>query len=93
MKSSIVKIIGAADGTVTPHDGRFIIDWNPHVKAGTLEVTSTDNPGEARVFNNGAEFVEWKTISRVQPVRPWDGKPNRPLAALTIEILKREQSK
>ena len=29
---------------------------------------------------------EWSTVSRVEPTRPWDGKPNRPLAGVSIEI-------
>jgi hypothetical protein len=82
--SRIVQVVCAADGGRTPHDGRWVVSWNPHTEAGTLELTSTSDKAKARRFENGDEFVEWKTISKVQPRRPWDGKPNRPLTGITI---------
>lgn len=55
--------------------------------AGTLAVTSTSDIKKARRFLNGREFVEWNEISKVEPIRPWDGKPNKPLTALNIESI------
>lgn len=87
MRTATVKVVSAADGiTPTPHDGRYVVAWNPHTEAGTLELTSTDDRAQARHFQNGEEFTEWKTVSAVQPKRPWDGRPNRPLTAVNIEI-------
>jgi hypothetical protein len=86
--SARVRIVGAADGvTVTPHDGRFLVAWNPHTQAGTLELTSTADPRKAARLELAAILEQWRTRSRKQPSRPWDGRPNRPLTAVTIEII------
>ena len=83
--SGVVRIMGAADGTATPHDGRFLLNWYPHTRFGTLACDSTDDITKARRFRDFAEAAEeWKTISRVEPKRPTDGAPNRPLSSLTI---------
>lgn len=85
--ATIVKVIGAADGrTCTPHDGRYVVSWNPHTRAGTLELTSTGDKTKARRFNGMTAFEEWRMISRVQSQRPWDGQPNRPLTGITCEF-------
>lgn len=46
--------------------------------------TSTPDPQQAYPFDSLADVVSaWKRVSSTMPVRP-DGKPNRPLSALTI---------
>lgn len=84
----IVRVVGRADGGQTPHDGRYVVNWNPHTAAGILELTSTDNIEEARHFPWPEVFDEWKAISGVEPKRPWDGRPNRPLTGVHIEIIR-----
>ena len=84
----VVRVLGAADGGVTPHDGRYVVNWNPHVTAGTLELTSTDDMAQARRFPWPDVFDEWKRVSRVEPRRPWDGKPNSPLTGIHIEVIR-----
>ena len=83
-------VLGPPAGTVgvtrTPHDGRWIVAWNPHTKAGTLELTSTDDPGKARAFWLVDLWEEYRTVSLVEPVRPWDGEPNRPLTGINLAI-------
>lgn len=83
----VVRVLEAAGGGDTPHDGRYVVRWNPHTLAGTLSLTSTANVAIARRFTREEAFAEWKAISRLQPTRPWDGKPNRPLSGVTIEII------
>ena len=92
--SVIVRIVGAADGSSkTPHDGRFVGAWNPHTKAGTLELSSTSSRKRALKFPTPTEaMIVWNTVSRVQPLRPWDGKPNKPLTGVTVEILAEDDS-
>jgi hypothetical protein len=82
----VVLIIGSPSAK-TPHDGRWLVAWDPNTEAGTLSCTSTDEVREARQFERAGDALdEWKTISSVQPTRPWDGKPNRPLSGLTITL-------
>jgi len=48
--------------------------------------TFTDDPSRAKKFaDHGAALEEWRRVRTVDPVRP-DGKPNRPLTALTVTI-------
>ena len=82
----ILRVIGRADGNgTTPHDGRYVLAWNPHSEAGTLELTSTADRSQAQVFNHADALRQWRTVSRIEPQR-WDGRPNRPLTAITVEI-------
>jgi hypothetical protein len=85
---SIVKVIALANPRLrSRHIGRYIVRWNPHTYAGLefLDIETTTDPAKARRFNGSEYLNEWRTVSRVEPRRPWDGAPNRPLAALTIE--------
>lgn len=80
----VVKIICASDDSSTPHDGRYVVRWNPHVEYGTFEATSTPQRAKAKRFpDHYTAIKEWDTISSVQPVRP-DGAPNKPLKGVTI---------
>lgn len=83
----VVRVVGRADGGKTPHDGRYVTAWSPHTTAGTLVLTSTADVARARRFTRKEAFCEWREVSRVQPVRPWDGKPNRPLSGVSIELV------
>lgn len=83
---SIIRVVTGAGGQPTPHDGRYVVDWNPHTEAGVLELTSTDDKAQARRFDTVQAFHEWQTVSSVEPKRPWDRQPNRPLTGITIEF-------
>lgn len=85
--SVIVKIIGAWGGG-TPHDGRYLVSWNSNTRFGTLHCVSTADPLVAKRFDNGGVALEeWGKRSVIDPNRPNDGRPNRPLTALTVEIV------
>ena len=87
-ETCVIRVLSRADGGVSPHDGRYVVSWNPHTRAGVLELTSTADLAEARHFPFPDVFDTWKTISNRQPLRPWDGKPNRPLTGIHIEIIR-----
>lgn len=87
-ETCVVRVVGLANGGVSPHDGRYVVSWNPHTPAGMLELTSTANLAEARHFPWPDVFDQWKTISKREPIRSWDGKPNRPLTGITLEIIR-----
>ena len=89
----LVKIIEAADGSPTPHDGRWVVNWDPHTRYGVLDITSSINKVFARRFESSSQaLIEWNTISNVQPVRP-DGEYNRPLTAVTILVERDNEDK
>jgi hypothetical protein len=80
----VVMIVGLPDGLPTPYDGQYVVAWNPHVRYGTLAITTTPDKTKARVFASLDEAVgEWNTVSKVQPVRP-DRRPNKPLSGISI---------
>lgn len=82
----LVRVHGAADGSQTPHDGRYVKAWNSNVEFGTLALDSTDDEKQARHFEDaGQVFMERQTISKVQRFRP-DGEFNRPLRSIMISI-------
>lgn len=82
----LVKIVGAWN-VETPHDGLYVVSWNSNTKFGTLHVVSTDDPLAAKRFDSIREATEeWGARSQVEPNRPNDGRPNRPLTALTINF-------
>lgn len=83
--SVIVKVMAYSNGRGSPHDGRYVVHWNPHTRFGVCEVHTTGNRALAHRFADyEAVMRDWKTVSDVQPTRP-DGEPNRPLTALIIE--------
>lgn len=83
----VVRVIALADGRSCPHSGRYVVAWNPHTEAGVLELTSSADLAEAQRFERLMAWVEWTTVSSCQSHRPWDGKLNRPLTGVTIELL------
>jgi hypothetical protein len=82
----IVRVMCGPGGMTTPHDGRYVVRWNPHTRYGTCSVETTEDRRQARRFTAGQALDAWRTISHVEPVRP-DGLPNRPLSGLTIDMI------
>lgn len=81
-----VRIIGLPDGRATPHDGRWLVDYDPDTRFGDLRIVTSGDRRAARCFETLADLVAYlRRTSAVQPTRP-DGRPNRPITGLTIEI-------
>lgn len=79
-------VVSGANGDPTPHDGRYVVHWDPHTEFGMLKLVSTTQRGLAYRFPSAEQVLkEWRTISKHHPVRP-DGKANRPLAGITISV-------
>ena len=80
-------VVGAANGHPTEYDGQYVQTFDPDYEDGLGRVWTTRYLSEARVFSTVAEALEfWRTQSTVKPLRA-DGKPNRPLTALTVETV------
>lgn len=93
MQPAILEILGLVDGSESPFDGQFLVDFDPDRPGVTPDgrsfifhlLTTTDR-AEARVFADAGEAHEfWRQVSRANPVRP-DGEPNRPLTIFTVTI-------
>lgn len=86
--SVIVKVHGTGGGGRTPHDGRYVRSWNPHTRYGILDLSSTADPFQARRFADlRAVLEEQRTVSHRERRRP-DGRENRPLTGINIEIVR-----
>jgi hypothetical protein len=89
----IIRIVGAADGRPTPHDGRYLAHYDPDTPYGTLRLISTDDVAKAQHFLDAAQLHAcYSAISKKQPTRP-DGRPNRPITGLTVEFLDLDRAK
>jgi hypothetical protein len=83
----VIRIIGSVLGNATPDDGCYLTLYDPHAGDHGYIETSSDF-ARARVFEDAGAAMEcWRQVNRNQPTRP-DGKPNRPLTAYTVELVK-----
>jgi hypothetical protein len=79
----VVKVLTLVDGTPTEHTGRFLVSYDPHWDDGLGKIETTAELSEATVWN----LREWHELySTASGVRPWDGKPNRPITAWNLEL-------
>lgn len=66
--------------------GKYVVSYDPDAYDGRGYATWTDDLAEALRFPTPAEaLVFYQRTSTVLPIRPWDGKPNRPLTAYSLE--------
>jgi hypothetical protein len=80
--SKIIKCVMLANGDPGPA-GQYLASYDQE----TGESVWTLDKDMAKPFPGALEAIEfWRQVLPSQPVRPWDGKPNRPLTAFTIEI-------
>lgn len=86
----IVKILGLVDGSKTPFDGRYLIEYDPTQQGFAPDgkpiqclLVTTENASEATQFHNMTIAVE--VCRRADGVRP-DGLPNRPITAFNLEF-------
>ena len=83
-----MKIICPVHGVCTPHDGRYVVLYDPLPKDGGGPILETTlDIDKAIKFKDAVDALElWKRGTG--KIRPLDGKPDRPLTMYTIEVLK-----
>lgn len=75
----------ALGGTLLPGEP-WLKTYDPNAAMGQGEITVTTNPAEAMAFASKHLAMEcWRQVSTAVPTR-WDGRPNRPLTAYSVEI-------
>lgn len=85
--SVVVRVLHTNGLGVMPDD-TWVQSWDVEAFDGLGGVDYTRDLDEARVFADAGEAMsEWRTQSVLRPRRDHDGEPNRPLTALTIEVL------
>jgi hypothetical protein len=86
LKGVIIRVVGVPEGWRTPHDGRWIVDYDPDTPYGMLALTTTASPAKARHFATFNEAWDYcQRPSATHPKRP-DGRPNRPVSGLSLEF-------
>lgn len=92
--SYVIRFVCRIDGEPTRYDGEYLKSYNASyiptdtdLYDGGLLIT-TPNLVEAQKFDTVSEaFNKWKEVApKPWSIKPWDGKPNRPLTAYTIEV-------
>lgn len=84
---TVVMKVLAVTGRGVLRDPTYLQSWDIDAHDGRGEAIYTDSLDAAYRFPDvGALFTAWKEQSTVRPLRD-DGKPNRPLTALTIETV------
>jgi hypothetical protein len=100
--ATLLKIVGLSDGSAFDRDvwlAAYDVDANPKVNrsillkdgaiihgpyGGRIEVTTIRD--QAMTFADaGQAMAAWNSQSTRLPLRP-DGRPNKPLTALTVEL-------
>lgn len=86
----LLKAIGFAQDVMCPHEGQYLETFDFEYENGLGQGTFTKDPSRAKQFPSfGDAFEFWRTQSKARELRP-DGKPNRPMTALSITIEKYE---
>jgi hypothetical protein len=75
-----------ANGAPCPHANQWLRTFDHEAFDGRGHGEFTEDPERAMLFATSADAMRfWQRQSTVKPLRP-DGKPNRPLTALTVVI-------
>lgn len=81
----IIRIVESPLGQV---DGMYLRFYSPDGGSGRGVIGVTSDASQALRFTDTADAFEcWRSISATHPQQS-DGKPNRPLTAFTIEMIK-----
>jgi hypothetical protein len=88
MTGVIMRIIGLEANGPSEWDGLYIVDYDPTIRADkSVLLETTPSPSLAKIFPSAREAMElYRAVSPNQP-RRYDGQPNRPLTAFSVEIL------
>lgn len=83
-----IKIVSSATGERRIEDGMYVAKYDPNGRNGRGDVVFTPEPEGALKFATAKDVLDfYQQVSTTHPLRP-DGKPNRPLTAYTVEIVK-----
>jgi hypothetical protein len=84
--TSVIRAVGFASGHPCPHAGQWLKSFDHEAFNGQGHGEFTDDIDRALHFTDAAAALEfWSRQSNVRPIRP-DGRPNKPMTALTVEI-------
>lgn len=84
--SFVICAVGFSNGVHCPHAGQWLLHYDVDAFDGQGWCDFTDKIMQAKRFDTFEEAMAcWNQQSTVKPLRP-DGRPNKPLTALTILV-------
>ena len=85
--SVIIRLVGRIHGGPSPHDGRYVVNYDPRLIGGAFLLETTGLRSRAKRFPSAIEAIAF--YRQVCPNLPEDspGHANRPLCAFTVELL------
>lgn len=84
----VIRIVGLANGEQSGAEGQFVHEYTPNGFEGRGDLVLTRVRDRAKRYPDAAAAMEdWRRVSETHPVRPWDGEPNRPMTAFTVEMI------
>ena len=83
----VIRLIGMANGLSTNFDGMYLVSFDPDLRGGRGLVGAELDIKKAKRFDTLDEVLDfYGQRSKRFPNRA-DGQPNRPLTAMTIQII------
>jgi len=84
----VIQVLGLANGeSMRGFEGQYVHSYTPDGHDGKGDLVLTPDIAKAKRYDDAMRAMEdWKAVSATHPTRPWDGKPNRPMSAFTVEI-------
>lgn len=79
----LMRCICLADGTPLAISGQFLKDYDEDTG---FSHWTTDKEEALSFASVQVGWQFWQSVLPSQPTRPWDGLPNRPLTAFSVEI-------
>lgn len=89
--SALMGVDPSPDGRFVGKVGEWVVGGRPR-RDGGYDFETTPELGLARRFDSAEDALAfWKQVHPFVPVRPWDGRPNKPWTAYTIEIRREDE--
>lgn len=90
-RPTVIQLIGLVSGAPHALDGRYVKRYHPgppSMLPGQCLLITVGKKEHAKVYASVREaHEEWVRVDPRAPIRPHDGKPNRPLTAWSVLFL------
>ena len=89
MRDTVIQIASLIDGTRTPFDGQYVVEYDPDRAPASpccAHLVTTPDIESATRYTKLEALELWRKVDPEHPLRR-DGKPNRPLTAFSVAII------
>lgn len=85
----VIKCLGIVDGRPGP-SGQYLKEYDNRTGESVWTVALESAKGYETLED---AIAEYRSVHETDPVRPWDGQPNRPLTAFNVEFTPIQEEK